>query len=311
MGAISPGFERTSTSAPTPRPRWPTVRPLEGAAMPIERIPKEQIAKDYVPPHSFPYRVGDKDSFVSVALRYKLQPWQLIYANFKTRNEGEVNWYLRTRVGCNRPTRNGKNWRFSASASPGIIHIPSGIITLPPLAITGKLPAHEVPHVWFGIGETHSGTLVLGGLYNIVARLYKLTDEYSNVENATIMICGVKVGPGLGGSGSLVFVLAYGYDDPGELNGKQDPEWDFDLDLGAKLGDWLKGMRGIGKVIDSIEKFKKARYAVENAIKSRGFRTSKPGIYTFPIPGAGLGLQVWAGRKWTNVVVTNTGRGIP
>jgi len=53
-----------------------------------------------------------------------MEPWDLIVANFKTRDPAEVNWYLRHHTGCTQPTPDGKNRMFSASASPGIVHIP-------------------------------------------------------------------------------------------------------------------------------------------------------------------------------------------
>lgn len=92
--------------------------------MPIEREPAAKVPKSYIPPDSMPYRVRDGDSWVKIAGDHKMDPWALIEANFKTRSPAEVNWYLRHYVGCNLPTADGKNWRFSASAKPGVIHIP-------------------------------------------------------------------------------------------------------------------------------------------------------------------------------------------
>ncbi len=93
--------------------------------MPIEKEPATKIAAGYIPPNSTRYQVKDGDSWVTIARRNGLDVWKLIEANFKTRNPDEVNWYLRTRVGCKVQTKDGKNWMFSSSASPGVIYIPN------------------------------------------------------------------------------------------------------------------------------------------------------------------------------------------
>ena len=66
---------------------------------------------------------------------------------------------------------------------------------------------------------------------------------------------------------SVVFVIAHGFETASEMVGVSGG-WDFDVAIGAKLGDFLKGVKGIGKAIDTIEKYKKTRYLTENAIKN-------------------------------------------
>lgn len=70
-----------------------------------------------------PYRVKPNDTWISVANFYRLNPKELIYFNFQTYNTDEVNWCLRTFVGCNTSIDGGKNWAFKG-ASIGIIYIP-------------------------------------------------------------------------------------------------------------------------------------------------------------------------------------------
>ncbi len=81
-----------------------------------------------------------------------------------------------------------------------------------------------------------------------------------------------------------------------------------DVAIGAKLGDFLKAVKGLGKAVDTIQKYKKLRYITENAIKSVGI--AKPGVYAIPIPMAGAGLHLWAGFKFGDVTVVSTGKGI-
>jgi hypothetical protein len=103
--------------------------------MPVERIPGSPLPAAYVPPDSTVYRVVDGDSWATIAARARVDVWQLIEFNFRTRNPAEVNFYLRRNVGCNRPTADGQNWMFSRSASPGLVYLPRPAVTPVPVAI--------------------------------------------------------------------------------------------------------------------------------------------------------------------------------
>ena len=92
--------------------------------MPLERKPKNPVAKNHVVANSVKHRVKDGESWHTLADRYGMSAEKIIRANFQTMVPEEINWYLRHYVGCNKPTRDGKNWMFSSSASPGIIQIP-------------------------------------------------------------------------------------------------------------------------------------------------------------------------------------------
>jgi hypothetical protein len=92
--------------------------------MPIEKMPKSPLPANYVPPGGERYKVRNDDSWTSLAQKKGIDVWDLIEFNFKTRDPDEVNWYLRRNVGCRKATADGKNWRFSADASPGFISFP-------------------------------------------------------------------------------------------------------------------------------------------------------------------------------------------
>ena len=275
--------------------------------MPIEKRPAAPQARDFVPPDSRPYKVKDGDSWVSVAQANGMDPWGLIVANFGTRDPAEVNWYLRNHVGCRLPTADGRNWRFTSSATPGIIHIPIRVIYMPPMTITATPPS-KYRTVWAGLGKAHSGDLFVIGSHDLTARIYNLGDELSKVRNAVINVNGWKFGAGLGGSVSAVFVIAHGYETAQEMVGVKG-DWDFDIAIGTKLGDFLKDVKGLGKVVDSYEKYKKLRYLTENAVKNMGI--TKPGIYTIPIPFAGVGIHLWGGYAFGDVSLFDTGFGVP
>lgn len=278
--------------------------------MTIERIPKKLLAKEYTPPHTVAYKVQDGDSWISLARRHNMDAWDLIYLNFQTHSPAEVNWYLKNYVGCKKTTRDRKNWMFSSDASPGIIYVPMRVMEMPPLVITAKAPSSsKYRKIWVGLGKSHSGDLFVVGAHDLTGKVYNLGwDEESDLKNAVININGYKFGPGLGASVNAVFIIAHGYEKASEMKGVSGG-LDFDVAIGAKLGDFLKGVKGLGKAIDTIEKYKKLRYLTENAIKNIGIKDS--GIYTIPIPLAGVGLHIWCGYKFGDVSVVSTGTGVP
>jgi hypothetical protein len=87
--------------------------------------------KEWPPSDSTPRPVGGAsglpgtpdDTWESVAQQYGMDVRRLIYFNFKTNNPKEVNFYLRTYVGCNSPSPTRWNWTFRG-AKPGIIYLP-------------------------------------------------------------------------------------------------------------------------------------------------------------------------------------------
>jgi len=93
--------------------------------MPIEKRPANPIPKGTQPPLSKGHRVKDGENWNSVAKGASIDVWDLIEFNFKTRDPAEVNWYLRNNVGCVLHTADGKNYRFSSAAAPGIIYLPA------------------------------------------------------------------------------------------------------------------------------------------------------------------------------------------
>lgn len=93
--------------------------------MPNEKIPARPLASNYFPPGGLPYRIRDGDSWNTVARLFGIDVDALVRFNFNTNVPEEVNWYLRRNVGCRVPTADGNNWRFSSTASPGVIYIPA------------------------------------------------------------------------------------------------------------------------------------------------------------------------------------------
>ncbi len=119
-------------------------QPLRNEKMPVNPIwavPK---------PDGFPIKVGNKpgvvETWITVANDYKMNPVELMKYNFGTTNTDEVNWFLRTYVGCKVSTDGGQNWSFK-DANPGVIYVPNwqmegSTITAKP-GINGKVNAPE------------------------------------------------------------------------------------------------------------------------------------------------------------------------
>lgn len=106
--------------------------------MAITSKPAHPVPKDYVPPGTLPHRVRDGESWVTLAVHHRMDPWELIRLNFRTDDPREVNWYLREYVGCRTETADRHNYRFSSADEPGIVHLPAPVpqrITMPPLTI--------------------------------------------------------------------------------------------------------------------------------------------------------------------------------
>ena len=72
-----------------------------------------------------PHPLDDNEDWASVARKHGVTVRELIANNCGLNaTPEEINWYLHVRVGCNFSS-DGKNWRFSKSAKPGIIYVPA------------------------------------------------------------------------------------------------------------------------------------------------------------------------------------------
>ncbi len=272
---------------------------------------KEKYPKNIVP-HSFPitmnlYRVKNGDTFESIARKYKMETWELIYENYKTRDPEEVNWYVRNYVGSTKTTSDGNNYVFSSTDNPGYISVPKDVMYELPLTYNRIEAPPLLKNVWAGIGKGHSGDLFVAGAHDLTGKIYNLGDDLPDVRNAVININGFKLGPGLGASIGAVLILAHGFTDAKEMTGESMGK-DFDAAIGAKLGDFFKSLKFIGKAVDTIQKYKKLRYISETAIKNHNI--TEKGVYIFPIPLAGVGLHIWGGYKFSNTTIAWTGKGI-
>lgn len=129
-----------------------------------QRCEKKPLLPDlqYRPPNSLEYKVKDGDTFEKLVSQPQVKPTgmsalDLCYFNFKTRDPGEINWYLYHRVGCRLTTRDGFNYRFSASDRPGIVFLPAadqgGVSANPPVCDGSRKAAmiNPVSGCWFAL----------------------------------------------------------------------------------------------------------------------------------------------------------------
>lgn len=289
--------------------------------MPIERRPANPLPKNYVPSGGLPYRVKTNDDWYSVARDHGIGAHDLIQFNFATTEPSEVNWYLRNNVGCVKHTHDNLNWMFSSEAMPGIIYIPPRAGwhrpsfppgTAPPGPGPGAKP--ERSGIWFGLGLQGGGHLAVAGKDTVEGWIYSLESFH---DRFWMNIDGYRVGPGLGGSVGVVFVMVTGARTPGAIQGLKVSGWDFQANLGGRWGDLAKGLKGMkavsrvataGKIIDrsiSVAEWEKLRDAVWNGIKALQIDTksAKPEVNVIALPGAGTGVELSGFYGWGTVFV--------
>jgi hypothetical protein len=287
--------------------------------MPFEKPPRNPVPPG-PPAGGIRYKVKSGDDWFSVASAHGLSAQDLIYFNFRTHDSQEVNFYLRTRVGCVKATHDRKNWMFSAEADPGIIYLPPKPWhrpTFPPPPTPDPAEPDKKPErsgVWFGFGGQTGGHLVLGGKDTVEACLYSL-EGYRN--RFWMNIDGWRAGPGLGGSIGVVFVVATGGRTPSAFTGMKVGGFDFQANLGGRWGDLAKGLKGLGfvsrfakagKFIDkaiSVAEWEKLRDLIYNGIKAGQIspHSEKPEMNVMGIPGAGTGAEISLYYGWGTVFV--------
>lgn len=100
------------------------------APLRTEKRPTTPVPENISPP-GVPHTVTDGEDWASVARLAGVDLWDLIDFNFKTRDPGVVNWYLREYVGCVIATPDHNNWKFSSGLNGGRGAWKGGKIWLP------------------------------------------------------------------------------------------------------------------------------------------------------------------------------------
>jgi hypothetical protein len=211
--------------------------------MAISHEPKPHPSElGYVPPNSHPYKVTQNDSWWTLAKRPEckssgLSAVDLCYYNFKTRNPPAINWYLYHKVGCRRVTRDGQNYVFTDGDTPGIVYLPKQGHVSPAGEITRKRAGRH--NAWLGLVLKGGTQFVAVGIETVAGVAVSL-DDPTDWMGVTASIN--RVGPGWGASGGVAGVYILGVDDPTDLNGHQEGDWDFNLTLGPNWGKAAKAV---------------------------------------------------------------------
>jgi hypothetical protein len=217
----------------------------------------------YVPAGSAPHKVANQESWWSLADRPDVRVSgmsanDLCFYNFRTRVPSEINWYLQHKVGCRTSTRDGKNYVFTSADDPGIVHLPQSGAPHPVNEIAPSNPANKL-NAWFGLVGKAGTQFVLVGIETVMGPVVSL-DDPSRVMAVTSSVN--RIGPGFGASGGVAGIYIVGVSSPGQLNGHQEGDWDFNLALG---GNWGK----IGKAASKSNRLK----PLVDALAKLGART--------------------------------------
>jgi hypothetical protein len=140
--------------------------------MPIETKPTASVP--FPPKNGTAYKVRSGDTWGTIASANRIPPADLIKYNFGTVRPAEVNWCLRTLVGCKQATFDKKNYIFSDDARPGLIFLPakgSGPAPAPAPAsappTTPRAPAPVTPAVLAEEEDVTAGDLRVNDAYDL------------------------------------------------------------------------------------------------------------------------------------------------
>lgn len=110
--------------------------------MPNQERPAKPVLDSYVPPKGIRHPVATGETWISLAKRIGIDPWDLIDFNFPgvklikqfdfQKATRQVNWYLAQYVGCQATSPDRQNFAFSSGTKGGKGGWRGGYIYLPP-----------------------------------------------------------------------------------------------------------------------------------------------------------------------------------
>jgi hypothetical protein len=204
-----------------------------------------------------------------------------------------------------------------------LVKLHNGAVVLPDPPPAVKRPPtmpKAVPKMYFGVGAKFGGILI-GGTQALEGYLFSVDDYYDRVHiQARIW----TLGPGLGGGGNVVFIMAHGSPYKHKFRGTKFKGWDFAVSLGGRWGDAIKGARKIpavarmarvikqgGKIDQALKggaklspaEWEKVAELVKASREALGVDpdASKPQVNVFDIPLAGAAVEVSLYRWWGTV----------
>jgi len=274
---------------------------------------------NYVPEGGQPHTVSTGESWWTLAELSQVRAARksasdLCYLNLKTRDPGEINWYLYHKVGCRCVTHDGKNYMFSDrdrwnkdAATPGIVYLPP-VGAMPPV-ITPMADELRLD-IWAGLGVKAGTMFAVAGIETMEGLVVGADQPHTWMWlQASIN----RLGVGWGFTAGVCLIVVTGVTQPSQLNGFQTGGKDFTLAFGeewdkiVKAGGSAKKFAPIIKVIAEIgAKTPKAlkaalkaepdRYgdlvkAVLQFRESLGAAAEEQNVYLVDIPWAGKGVE--------------------
>ncbi len=180
---------------------------------------------------------------------------------------------------------------------------------------------------WVGVGVQIQGALFLGRwsaeavVYNLADLRKWIREQQVEPRWLALELKGWKGGLGGGGGGNILLLIGTGLTYPADFNRDLEYEFDFDLELGAKLDPALKGAFNSISILKNIKlkdiklgiqlwEHKEALSALYDIGKAVAESVNQePGIHV--LDGPGSGLQVWGGWKGGTVEYIRGGGKFP
>ena len=162
---------------------------------------------------------------------------------------------------------------------------------------------------WFGLGVGGGGTFFVAGRDALYGFMYSF-DKYE--DSFPLQVTHWRVGLGLGGSFGGAFIVAVGGKTPQSFDGLSVGGFDFKAALGAKWGDFAKGVQDLdfaSKIASSGGSFfsrskmsaklwQATAVAVRDGVKASLANVSAPAVVIMPIPLAGAGVELSVYYAW-------------
>jgi hypothetical protein len=293
--------------------------------------PTSPLAMSFPPSAGRSYKVKTGDDWETLADEAGIPTWSLIEFNFPAvrdtmdfqRKCREVNWLLRTHVGCT-TTKDGKNYSFNSADVPGYIYFPLKPVPLPlPYPWLNRRPDVDPDKPvwekrgsdWFGVGTkvTADNPGVLPGpgsgteTDHVVARMYNLK---APVNNSFWLGAHTERVLRLGGdfSANLVVVFVSGIYWPSQLRTISQRDWDWSLALKGKWSSIAKSADKMGRLAKVARRLRQAtspealsemaeivRALWETSGLEPGRTTPEFVAIEIPFAGAGVAASVYWG----------------
>jgi hypothetical protein len=186
------------------------------------------------------------------------------------------------------------------------------------------IPAYAFDNLWYGVGFKTGGQLAILGYESAAAWMMSFIGKPSG----SLVVDGIRLGPGLGGSAGVVIFLAFNYQSLLNALGSTSGQFDFALSLGKKWSGVLKalpeafnGLKKLGELgktatsLQHLTQLGKKMEAIEGfaswakvLVNFSGMDPNQSGVTVVDIPITDVtayGLEVTICYTWSTVIQAN------